>query len=149
MLSDTLAPPAAAVARVDRTDGKPGTVIGPQELNAYRTIESIGIPDGDAYLIAGVDLGAETRNEPPAVALARLEAAGRMPLTIAEGLALHAQIPSVIGRDRGISLAGSTRGDRRVPALWVSRARPKLGWCYMGAPHTWLGTASCTSRIAT
>jgi len=147
VLSDTLAPLRDRVARIDRADGRPGTVIGPTEVGEYRTIESLGIPGGDAYLLVGVDLGDETRNVPPAVALRDIGAMGRTPLTIAEGLAVHAQCPDVIDRDRGFSLAGSTRGDRRVPALWVSKGRPKLGWCYLGAPHTWLGTASCLERI--
>jgi uncharacterized protein DUF5701 len=45
------------------------------------------------------------------------------------------------------SLLGSRAGDKRVPALWVSSRRPRLGWCYQGAPHTWLGTASCAGRL--
>ena len=40
-------------------------------------------------------------------------------------------------------MAGSRRGDQRVPAFWVSEGRPKLGWCWDRNPHTWLGTASC------
>ena len=145
--SDTLRPLLGWVARIDRTDGRPGTVIGPAEVGAYRTIDSVGIPDGDGYLLVGVDLGDSTRNVPPESALIPIATAGRTPLTIAEGLAIHAQLPGVIARDRGFSLAGSTRGDRRTPALWVSKSRPKLGWCYLGAPHTWLGTASCVQRV--
>ena len=45
-------------------------------------------------------------------------------------------------------LAGSRCGDRRVPALWISEGAPKLGWCWAGNPHTWLGTASAGSRTA-
>jgi len=43
-------------------------------------------------------------------------------------------------------LMGSRRGDLRVPALWISEKAPKLGWCYDGNPHTWLGIASAESR---
>ena len=39
-------------------------------------------------------------------------------------------------------------GDKRVPALWVSARRPRLGWCFQGAPHTWLGSASCGGRVS-
>ncbi|WP_422678000.1 DUF5701 family protein [Blastococcus brunescens] len=28
----------------------------------------------------------------------------------------------------------------------MSARRPRLGWCYQGAPHSWLGTASCAGR---
>lgn len=101
------------------------------------------MPEGD-YELVGVDLGDATRNVRPQDALAAF--GERTPLTVEEGLALFAADPSVIAPNRGFSLAGSSRGDRRVPALWVSKGRPKLGWCFMGAPHTWLGTASCAER---
>ena len=26
--------------------------------------------------------------------------------------------------------------------MWISERAPKLGWCWDGNPHTWLGTAS-------
>jgi NhaA family Na+:H+ antiporter len=45
-----------------------------------------------------------------------------------------------------LSLLGSRAGDRRVPALWLRRGHPKLGWCWAGNPHTWLGSASCGGR---
>ena len=37
--------------------------------------------------------------------------------------------------------------DRRVPALWISEQAPKLGWCWDGNPHSWLGLASAGSRV--
>ena len=147
VLAGSLASPDRAIALVDRSDGRPGTLIGVQEARAFETLPSVAIPDGDAYLLAGLDQGHSSRGIPPAAALTALAAAGRSPLTIAEGLALFAQDPGVISVNRGISLAGSSSGDRRVPALWVSKGRPKLGWCYLGAPHSWLGTASCTDRL--
>ena len=147
VLAGPLASPDRAIASVDRSDGRPGTLIGIQEAKAFGTLPSVAIPDGDAYLLAGVDLGDGSRGIPPADALTALAAAGRSPLTIDEGLALFAQNPGVVSVKRGISLAGSSRGDRRVQALWVSKGRPKLGWCYLGAPHSWLGTASCTDRV--
>jgi hypothetical protein len=58
------------------------------------------------------------------------------------------QQPEVIARNRGFSMAGSRRGDQRVPAFWISEGRPKLGWCWDRNPHTRLGTASCSGRIA-
>ena len=42
-------------------------------------------------------------------------------------------------------LSGSRRGDRRVPAMWISARAPKLGWCWDGNPHDWLGVASAGS----
>ena len=85
----------------------------------------------------------DTLNQPPAEVLPRLTAAGRSPLTIAEGLAVLVSDPGVLRGRNCFSLLGSRAGDKRVPALWVSARRPRLGWCYQGAPHTWLGSASC------
>jgi hypothetical protein len=136
------------VEQIDRNDGKPDTVISASALEKYEAIETLTIPQAEAYVIAGVSTGHDTRNDPPAVALSKFANDSRMPLTIEEGLAFWTQFPHSIGPNDGFSLAGSWRGDRRVPALWVSKRKPKLGWCFLGAPHTWLGTASCTKRIA-
>ncbi|MEI2690845.1 MAG: DUF5701 family protein [Anaerolineae bacterium] len=46
-------------------------------------------------------------------------------------------------------LLASRCGDKRVPAFWLSQNRPKLGWCWAGNPHTWLGSASCAERVGT
>ena len=67
---------------------------------------------------------------------------GRTPLTIDEGIALVTQVPQALEKNKCFMLAGSRRHDRRVPALWISERAPKLGWCWDGNPHTWLGTAS-------
>jgi hypothetical protein len=50
------------------------------------------------------------------------------------------------------------RLDTRTPALWLSngtgrdgrerRHAPKVGWCWAGNRHTWLGFASTTGRTA-
>ena len=69
------------------------------------------------------------------------------PLTLDEGIALVTQFPEAVDKNGGFSLPGSRRGDRRVTALWISKGRPKLGWCWAGNPHTWLGSASCGHRI--
>ena len=90
-----------------------------------------------------------TLDVPPAVALPRLTAAGRSPLTVEEGLSVVLQRPEVLREVCCFSLLGSRCGDRRVPALWVKRGgQPRLGWCWEGAPHTWLGSASCAARAA-
>ncbi len=85
----------------------------------------------------------------PEDALRGIVAAGRSPLTDRdEGIALVLQQPEAIARNWGSSMAGSRRGDQRVPAFWISEDQPKLGWCWDRNPHTWLGTASCAERIA-
>jgi hypothetical protein len=142
-------PLAAAAALIERR-GEP-VVLGQltaDDLAGFLPIEAVELPDAPAYQLADVELGAATRNVRPEDALREILAAGRSPLTLDEGVALILQQPQAIARNWGFSTAGSRRGDQRVPAFWVSQGRPKLGWCWDRNPHTWLGTASCGSRIA-
>ena len=37
---------------------------------------------------------------------------------------------------------------KRVPSFWVSKGAPRLGWCWAGNPHTWLGAGSAATRLA-
>jgi hypothetical protein len=138
---------AEAVTRIERR-GKP-VVLGhlePDELETFLPIAAVEIPDAPAYVAVDVDLGAESRNVTPEAALRDIVAAGRSPRTLGEGIALMLQQPEVIAPNRGFSMAGSRRGDQRVPAFWISEGRPKLGWCWDRNPHSWLGTASCAGR---
>ena len=113
-----------------------------------RPIDGVEVPAGFAYLVTGIDTGAETLNVTPEDALPAIQAAGRSPLTIEEGLAIVTQHPELLRERNCFSLLGSRCGDRRVTALWIKRGgRPRLGWCYAGAPHTWLGSASCAGRV--
>lgn len=135
------------ISGIDRDDGKPDTVIGEEALARYGERAGVELPPGDAYVLSGVSKEAETRNVAPADVLEQFAAGDRSPLTIEEGLAVWRQFPDVIAVNDGFSLAGSTRGDKRVPAIWISKKRPKLGWCFFGVPHSWLATASCLERI--
>lgn len=121
---------------------------GPEGLAPYVPRPGLGVPDAPAYALVGVERGDAYRGVPPSQALEDVVARGRSPLTIEEGLAAVLVAPALLERGHCFSLAGSTRGDRRVPALWVSADAPKLGWCWTGAPHGWLGLASCASRVA-
>ncbi|MBK6763301.1 MAG: hypothetical protein IPG68_08495 [Micrococcales bacterium] len=105
------------------------------------------VPVDRPYLIHGFEPGVEYLNVPPRQAVPQILARGRLPVTIEEGLGVFVHNPSVLQRNECFSLAGSTRGDKRVPALWISGNAPKLGWCFAGAPHTWLGTASVAGRL--
>ena len=126
--------------------GGPGfTTMEPEDLARFRPLPELDVPAGP-YLLHDVDAGPDTLNQPPADVLPRLTAAGRSPLTIAEGLAVLVSDHGVLRSRNCFSLLGSRAGDKRVPALWVSARRPRLGWCYQGAPHTWLGSASCGAR---
>lgn len=117
------------------------------DLDRFEPIEGLELPSDSAYLIAGVDAGGATLNVTPDDALATITGGGRSPLTIDEGMALVTLIPDVLVTRNAFSMLGSRCGDRRVPAMWTSRGRPRLGWCWAGNPHTWLGSASCEARL--
>ena len=139
---------AAAAARIER-HGRP-VVLGHltlEDLAAFVPIDAVELPEATAHLTVDVDLGSGSRNVPPEDALRDILDARRSPLTLDEGIALVLQQPEVIARNWGFSMAGSRRGDQRVPAFWISEDRPKLGWCWDRNPHTWLGTASCARRL--
>jgi hypothetical protein len=139
--------PVVPVLESVHTVGGAGfTTMADDDLARFRPLPELEIPTGP-YLLLDVDPGADTLNVPPGEVLPRITAAGRSPLTIAEGLAVLVSDPGVLRGRNCFSLAGSRAGDKRVPALWISARRPRLGWCYQGAPHTWLGTASCAGRL--
>jgi hypothetical protein len=148
-VSRDLVPVADLAARIERR-GEPVMLgqLEPADLASFVPIDAVELPDAPAYLAVDVDLGANSRNVRPEDALREILIAGRSPLTIDEGIALILQQPEAIARNWGFSMAGSRRGDQRVPAFWISDDRPKLGWCWDRNPHTWLGTASCAKRIA-
>ena len=74
------------------------------------------------------------------------------------------QQPDVLARGHCFMAIGSrlrkANGslDARTPALWISngtgrdgpdnRNAPKLGWCWAGNRHTWLGFASASGRAS-
>ncbi|HEU0303887.1 MAG TPA: DUF5701 family protein [Gaiellaceae bacterium] len=122
--------------------------MGPTTPADYSPIAEVEIPDTPAYRLLDVDTGADFFDIPPEDALPRILERGRSPLTIEEGVAVLAHEPEVLRVRNAFSLLGSRRGDRRVPALWISGGRPRLGWCWAGAPHSWLGAASCAQRVA-
>ena len=139
--------PVGPVLEAVHTVGGSGfTTMDDDDLARFRPLPELQVPAGP-YLLVDVDTGADTLNVPPVDVLPRLQAAGRTPLTIAEGLAVLVSDPGVLRGRNCFSLLGSRAGDKRVPALWVSDRRPRLGWCYQGAPHTWLGSASCAARL--
>lgn len=147
VLPASAAPPGELIARLT-LPGKTRTGILDPNFGDPSLFHPIGGRTFDVpHLVTGFDPGLEYRNDPPAVALPDIERRGRVPLTIEEGLAVLLHRPETLQRNACWSVAGSTRGDRRVPALWISKSAPRLGWCYLGAPHTWLGTASVAGRI--
>ncbi len=139
--------PLEALA-VIKLGSKPGfTDLDAADLKRFEPIAELGVP-AEPYELTGFDPGAEFLNVTPEAALPAILAAGRSPLTIAEGLTILLADPEILRERNCFSLLGSRCGDRRVPALWIKGdGRPRLGWCWEGAPHTWLGSASCEGRV--
>jgi hypothetical protein len=147
---------AASVVPVERTvplvelAGRAGFVqMDPLAPTRFAPIPEVAVPPAAAYLITDVDTGPSTLGVRPQDALPGILAAGRSPLTIEEGVALVTHFPEVLRERNSFQMLASRAGDRRVPALWVTaQRRPRLGWCWAGNPHSWLGMASCAARIA-
>lgn len=139
-----LVDPHAAVATLELRGRSGFTSLHQAELASFVPLPELEVPDVDAYLLLDPSPGPDTLDVPPAQVVLPT---GRTPLTVEEGVAWVAQQPEVLSDENCFSLAGSRCGDRRVPALWLSARRPRLGWCWQGAPHPWLGTASCAGRV--
>ena len=120
------------------------TTMSDDDLAGVRPVPQLQVPT-TPYLLLDVDLGADPVDVPKGEVLAQVPAAGRTPLTVAEGLALLVSDPRVLRGHDSLFLAGSTGGDGRIPALWRSARRPRLGWD-RDAPRTGPGTATCADR---
>ena len=140
-----LVPPDEAIQLVE-LEGRHGFT-RMDDLARFTPIEGVELPSGPAYLVGDVDTGRATLNVTPDAALPTIVGEGRSPLTIDEGVALLTHHPEVLRTHNAFSMLGSRCGDRRVTAMWVSAGSPRLGWCWAGNPHTWLGSASCARRL--
>src|SRR5207247_6768332 len=86
----------------------------------------------------------------------------RTPLLLTEGIHWVLQRPEILERNHCFMTIGSRLRkpngvlDSRTPALWISngtgrdgserRNAPKVGWCWAGNRHTWLGFGSAAGR---
>lgn len=162
VISPELAP-ASVLAPLLEHAGKPGfVVVDMADLDQFRPIDGLTEPAGSAYLVNGPERGDEMANWSPNEALPAITAAGRTPLTVVEGIHWLLQAPAVLERNRCFMTIGSRKRtpqgglDTRTPAIWISngtgrdgrdnRRAPKIGWCWAGNRHTWLGFASAAGR---
>ena len=156
--------PASALAPLLRLNDKPGFVVTDMaDVDEFAPIPAIKLPDVPLYLIRDVDRGDAMANWSPDEALGAIADAGRTPLTLTEGLHWLLQRPDTLARGRCFMTIGSRRRkpggslDARTPAVWISngtgrdgpanRNAPKVGWCWAGNRHTWLGFASASGRF--
>jgi len=154
--------PASGLAPLLRIGDKVGFVVEDMtDVDQFGPTEAAPVPVAP-YVVRGLDRGDAYLNRTPAEALPEILAAGRSPLTVEEGLHWILQDPGVLERNRCFMTIGSrlpkANGsyDARTPALWISngtgrdgrerKGAPKLGWCWWGNRHTWLGIASCSDR---
>lgn len=129
-------------------DGKKGSVaMTPVSPDEFTTIPDVSLPDPSAYLLCDISTGKSTLNVTPNDALKVILQDRRTPLTIDEGVSLMLQYPEILRTHNAFSLLGSRGSDKRVPAMWISYGKPRLGWCWAGNPHTWLGSASAGMRL--
>lgn len=132
-------------------NGEAGVVnMVPVSPTDFSPIAGLEIPTNAMYLLENVDTGRNTLSIRPEDALKMILADSRSPLTIDEGVALVVQYPQVL-TDKStyncIQMPGSRRKDQRIPSLWISYGKPRLGWCWDRNKHTWLGCASCSRRM--
>lgn len=149
VISHTVMPIEEQMSLVDK-DGKKGTTkLFPHTSTDFATLDSISIPNKKAYLLLDIDRGKETRNIRPEDAFSMITNDHRSPLTIEEGVAIVTHYPDFLIKNNCFSLLASRHmGDQRVPAIWINaKKQPNLGWCWDRNPHTWLGSASCRTRV--
>lgn len=145
---DTSLVPADRSMPLTRYRGKPGFAdFEPNDLKGFEPIAALSVPTDPVYLVFDIDREKESLNTTPDDATAAITAKGRTPITIAEGIAFITHFPESLEKNNCFHTAGSRRADQRVPALWISRNRPKLGWCWARNRHAWLGIASCSGRV--
>lgn len=153
---------ARQLAPLLRHQDRPGFVVEDMtDLEEFSAVEGLAVPDLPLYLVHGLGRGDEMRNWSPDEALPAIRAGGRTPLTVSEGISWLLQEPKVLEPNHCFMTIGSrllVRGrlDARTPAIWISggtgrdgvtrRGAPKVGWCWAGNRHTWLGFASASHR---
>ena len=152
------------LARLLSRAGKEGFVVEDlTDLEQFEPIDGLDVPDAPLYLVEDVDRGDDMRSWSPNEALPEIASRGRTPLTLGEGISWLLQEPKMLEPNHCFMTIGTRKRtpkglDARTPALWISggtgrdgRSRagaPKVGWCWAGNRHTWLGFASARRRSA-
>ena len=155
--------PASALVPLLTRRGKSGFVVADMpDLDQFSAIDEVTLPDAPIYSLHDVQRGDSMANWSPDEALPTILAAQRTPLTLTEGICWLLQQPEALERNHCFMTIGSRlrkdsgKLDARTPAIWISngtgrdgeanREAPKVGWCWAGNRHTWLGFASAANR---
>jgi len=157
--------PASRLAPLMDRGGRPGFVVTDlQDVDRFCAVDAVAVPSSPVALVAGLDRGDAMLSWSPDEALPAIVGAGRSPLTLVEGITWVLQLPAALEPGRCFMTIGSRLRkaggalDARTPAVWISggtgrdgparRGAPKVGWCWAGNRHTWLGFASAAGRTA-
>ena len=157
--------PVSGLAPLMRRSTRAGfVVVDMTDVDQFGPTDDSTSPPGPVYAVAGPERGDALAGASPDEALPRLLGDGRTPLTLAEGVHWVLQAPEVLERNHCFMTVGSRKRrpdgslDARTPAIWISngtgrdgaerRDAPKVGWCWAGNRHTWLGFASASGRQA-
>lgn len=155
--------PVSDLTPLIEREGRPGfVVVDLADVDQFGPVDGVVVPDAPLYVVRDPDRGDAMANWSPDEALPAITGAGRTPLTTSEGASWLIQQPDVLARNRCFMTIGSRlikangTHDARTPAFWISngtgrdgadrRHAPKLGWCWAGNRHTWLGFASGAER---
>lgn len=147
VVKSSLIPTEYVVERIKRNNKSGIVSLDPKVSTDFTTITDVSIPNKNIYLLIDIDRGKDTLNVTPEEALKKILQKNRSPINIDEGTSILIQYPEFLIKNNCFSMLASRAGDQRVPALWISEGRTKLGWCWDRNPHTWLGSASCKERI--
>lgn len=158
--------PAARLAPLLTRVGKPGFVVPDMtDLGRFGLIPEVEVPEVPLYVLKGVERGDDLRNWSPEEALPEILGRGRTPLTISEGISWLLQDPARLEPNHCFMTIASRKPkkagpglDKRTPAIWISGGAerdggkerdgaPKVGWCWAGNRHIWLGIASAAERL--
>lgn len=161
VISPSLVPAADLVPLLRHRD-RPGFVVTDLSDLAEFTDIDPG-PRAPLYWLSDVQRGDEMANWSPDEALPAIRERVRVPLTVSEGISWLLQQPERLERGKCFMTIGSRKAtpkglDTRTPAIWISNGTgrdgstnkhaPKIGWCWAGNRHTWLGFASAAARLA-
>ncbi|MFJ4106906.1 DUF5701 family protein [Oerskovia enterophila] len=158
-----LAPPSVLAPLLRLGDKEGFVVVDMDDVDRFEPLEGLALPEGALYVVTDVDRGDDMANWSPDEALPEIARRGRTPLVLSEGIHWAVQVPDVVARNHCFMTIGSRlrkdegRLDSRTPAVWISngtgrdgkarRGAPKVGWCWAGNRHTWLGFASGDRRV--
>ncbi|GAA3006529.1 DUF5701 family protein [Actinokineospora diospyrosa] len=152
---------ATEIAPLLRHKDKPGfVVVDMADLDDFAP--TVELPDKPVYLVTDIDRGDDMANWTPEEALPAIAGKSRTPLTLGEGIQWLLHEPEALERNLCFMTIASRlrrpsgKFDTRTPAIWISNGTgrdgkenkdaPKVGWCWWGNRHTWLGFASAASR---